>query len=141
LDHPDEIYDIPDNVKFINLQNVTHMALLLSRVVVEAQDSSPNDITITTSRQLSVVSWMEKFLPLFPYLLVEYKPAYGHIFQKYLTSYSHWGYSDFDIVWGDVSRWITQEELQDFDIVTYGFGDQDRVYVRGQFTFHKVRFL
>jgi hypothetical protein len=42
-----------------------------------------------------------------------------------------------DIMFGDLSRWITPVELNDFDIVTYGFGDQDRLYLRGQFTFHK----
>lgn len=42
-----------------------------------------------------------------------------------------------DILFGDLERWITPEELRDFDIVTYGYGDQERLYVRGQFTFHK----
>ena len=38
-----------------------------------------------------------------PYILVEYKPAFGHIFADYLTEYSHWGYSDFDVVFGDTT--------------------------------------
>jgi hypothetical protein len=42
-----------------------------------------------------------------------------------------------DIIFGDLPRWITPDELDEFDIVTYGFGDQDRIYLRGQFTFHK----
>ena len=54
-----------------------------------------------------------------------------------MTGYSHWGYSDLDILFGDLPRWITHDELYDFDIVTYGYGDQGRVYLRGQFTFHK----
>jgi hypothetical protein len=33
--------------------------------------------------------------------------------------------------------WITSDEWDEFDIVTYGFGDQERLYARGQFTFHK----
>jgi hypothetical protein len=69
--------------------------------------------------------------------LVEFKPALGHIFADYLKGYSHWGYSDLDILFGDLPRWMTPDELNDFDIVTYGFGDQDRLYMRGQFTFHK----
>jgi len=36
-----------------------------------------------------------------------------------------------------LERWITPDELNDFDIVTYGFGDQHRLYLRGQFTFHR----
>lgn len=38
---------------------------------------------------------------------------------------------------GDLERWITPDEFNDFDIVTYGFGDQNRLYLRGQFTFHR----
>lgn len=58
-----------------------------------------------------------------------------------MQGYSHWAYSDLDIAFGDLPRWITTEELTDFDIVTYGFGDQSRVYLRGQFTIHKVRIV
>jgi hypothetical protein len=65
------------------------------------------------------------------------KPALGHVFAEYLEGYSHWGYSDLDIIFGDLERWITQDELTEFDIVTYGFGDQERIYLRGQFTFHR----
>ena len=34
---------------------------------------------------------------------------------------------------------IEGDEWEDYDIVTYTFGDQNRAYLRGQFTFHKVR--
>jgi len=130
------LYDIPPNVQLINLQNMTFLATLLSRVILLEDEIV---IATTTKKQQQVIAWLETFLSLFPYLLVEYKPAYGYIFQDYFKTYSHWGYSDFDIVWGDMSRWITQDELINFDIVTYGFGDQHRLYLRGQFTFHKVR--
>jgi hypothetical protein len=76
-------------------------------------------------------------LQLYPYCLVEFKPALGHIFADYLQDYTHWGYSDLDILFGDLGRWITPDEWDEFDIVTYGFGDQERLYARGQFTFHK----
>ena len=44
-------------------------------------------------------------------MLVEYKPATGHVFADYLGEYTHWGYSDLDIAWGDLPRWITPDEL------------------------------
>jgi len=40
-------------------------------------------------------------------------------------------------MFGDVPRWVDEDELNFFDIVTFGFGDQDRLYLRGQFTFMK----
>jgi hypothetical protein len=41
--------------------------------------------------------------------------------------FAYRGYSDLDIMFGDLERWITPDELTEFDIVTYGFGDQHRV--------------
>lgn len=61
---------------------------------------------------------------------MEYKPAFGHIFADYLGGYSHWGYSDLDVVFGDLPRWIDEDEWRDYDVVTYGFGDQDKVSAR-----------
>ena len=72
-----------------------------------------------------------------PYVMVEFKPAFGHIFEEYLEGYSHWGYADLDMMIGDLERWISPDEFDEFDIVTYGFGDQNRLYLRGQFTFHR----
>ena len=71
--------------------------------------------------------------------MLQFKPAYGHIFEEYIDMnyYTHWGYSDLDIIFGDLPRWITNDELTNYDIVTYGYGDQHRLYLRGQFTFHK----
>ena len=72
-----------------------------------------------------------------PYILVEYKPAFGHIFAEYLKDYSHWGYSDLDVVFGDMSRWIDDDEWNDYDIVTYGFGELDTLVPAYAATIHK----
>lgn len=109
-----------------------NMADLLLRVI----DKRLSEIKIERSKLVQILS---KLLMNMPYVLIEFKPAYGYIFQKYIPtkSYTHWGYSDFDVMFGDLPTWITKEELDYFDIVTYGYGDQSRVYIRGQFTFHK----
>ena len=122
---------LPPNVKLIDLQSTTKLAELLLRVTDRRTKES-----LKMDRP-KLTSMITKTIEHHPYVLVEYKPATGHIFADYLTDYSHWGYSDLDIIWGDLPRWITKEELTDWDLVTYGFGDQDRVYLRGQFTFHK----
>lgn len=123
---------IPSNVKFIDLKSTRALAQLLSRVVDER--------LVGKSRQErdEFVDKLEKYIHSYPYSLVEFKPAMGYIFEKYLKGiYTHWGYADIDIVFGDLPRWITSSELETYDIVSYGYGDQDRVYLRGQFTFHK----
>ena len=122
----------PPNVKFVNLHSMENFASKLLRVM----DFIPQEDWVLDNREI-MIRVLTKYLTAYPYALVEYKPTFGHVFAEFLDEYSHWGYSDVDIVFGDLSRWITQEELQDFDIVTYGYGDQNRVYLRGQFTFHR----
>jgi hypothetical protein len=136
---PDE-NDLPSNVKLIDLNTKDDkdegsgcdMAKLFTRVTDERQKH--NQMKMPLNKLQSMLSRQIIHLP---YILVEYKPAFGHIFADYLKEYSHWGYSDIDVVFGDMSRWIDHDEWTDYDIVTYGFGDQDKLYLRGQFTFHR----
>ena len=122
----------PSNVIFLSLRSMEDFSHLLLRVIDKTEDA---DIAVGSKAKLAQI--LSNHIIKYPYILVEFKPALGHIFESYLEGYSHWGYSDLDILFGDLPRWITEDELTDFDIVTYGFGDQDRLYLRGQFTFHK----
>jgi len=123
-------FSMPSNVKLINLADVEGgMAELFLRVSDEKKQLEMERSTL--------IRIIERHISLYPYVLVEFKAAMGHIFADYLQSYSHWGYSDLDILFGDMPRWITPDELTNYDIVTYGYGDQDRLYLRGQFTIHK----
>lgn len=128
LPPPDQQYP---NVKFIDLQSTQQMTNLLLRVI---DQRSEENLEMSYSELLQILT---KHIDKYPYVLVEFKAAMGHIFARYLEGYSHWGYSDLDIAFGDLPQWVTEEELTEFDIVTYGYGDQDRLYLRGQFTFHK----
>jgi len=124
--------ECPDNVKFISLQTTRAFAERLVRVL---DHKDQGKLAFESLERLTLL--VSKHIEVYPYSLVEFKPALGHIFQEYLAGYSHWGYSDVDMLFGDLGRWISQDELDDYDIVTYGFGDQRRLYLRGQFTFHK----
>lgn len=123
----------PTNVKFINLNSMENMA---RNYLLRLMDQIPEEEWELRSRDM-MVRVVTHHLMSYPYALVEYKPTFGHVFADFLQDYTHWGYSDLDVVFGDLSRWITQEELTEYDIVTYGYGDQNRVYLRGQFTFHR----
>ena len=72
-----------------------------------------------------------------PRLVAEYKPAFGAVFAQYLVNYTHWGYSDLDVVLGQLPRFIERAELMDHHIITYSFGDMEAVYLRGQWTMHQ----
>lgn len=126
---------LPSNVRLINLGSMEALAKALLRVLPTGEGAPP--LVLEHGKLVKVLT---KQLQLYPYLLVEFKPALGYIFQEYLIDgrYTHWGYADLDMIFGDLPRWITQDELDNYDIVTYGFGDQHRLYLRGQFTFHRI---
>ena len=48
--------------------------------------------------------------------MAEYKPAFGVVFEDFLTGYSHWGYCDLDMVLGNLPFFIEAEELTNYDI-------------------------
>ena len=41
-----------------------------------------------------------------PYKLCDFKPALGYIFEDLLTTYHYWGYSDMDLVFGEIGEHI-----------------------------------
>lgn len=55
-----------------------------------------------------------------PYKLCDIKPAWPHILEDYLedTHYSHIGFSDIDLIFGDLCRFIDLEDIQNYDIWT-----------------------
>ena len=56
-----------------------------------------------------------------PYKLCDFKPVYGQAFAPELKGYDFWGYCDVDLLWGDISSFITDELLEQYD----------RLYTRG----------
>lgn len=73
----------------------------------------------------------------FSYIVTEYKPTHGIVFAEYLRAYSHWSYTDIDMLIGDLPLHVEHDELSTFDIFTYHFGDVFRLYLRGQFAAHR----
>ena len=49
------------------------------------------------------------------YKLCDYKPAYGYIFSEYIKGYDFWGYCDFDMIFGDIRKFISEEVLEEYD--------------------------
>lgn len=50
-----------------------------------------------------------------PYKLCDFKPAYGYIFEEYLSGFISWGHCDIDTLMGDLSSFITEEMLIRYD--------------------------
>ena len=50
-----------------------------------------------------------------PYKLCDYKPAYGYIFEDYLSDYKFWGHCDTDVLMGDLSKFFTDNVFDKYD--------------------------
>ena len=81
--------------------------------------------------------YFQHLIDVHPYILVEMKPALGFLFADYISNYTHWAYADLDLLAGRIDHQITPDMLQHYDIITMSFGDNNILYMRGQFTLHK----
>jgi len=52
------------------------------------------------------------------YKLVDLKPAYGELFSPELADYDFWGYTDLDLVYGDLAGLFTAEILNSHDVLS-----------------------
>ena len=50
-----------------------------------------------------------------PYKLCDFRPAYGEIYYDELKGYDFWGHCDTDLIWGDLSCFITDDILDKYD--------------------------
>lgn len=67
----------------------------------------------------------------------ELKPAFGVIFYERLQGYDFWAWSDIDIIWGDLRAFLTEEVLNEFDVVV-----PKEKWTAGHFTlFRNIPFL
>ncbi|MGL4512593.1 MAG: DUF6625 family protein [Lacipirellulaceae bacterium] len=64
-----------------------------------------------------------------PYKACDYKPMYGELFQGLLGAYDYWGYTDLDVVFGDLRAFLTANDLGASDVLT-----ARREYLVGHFT-------
>lgn len=53
----------------------------------------------------------------FPYKLCDFKPAYGFIFPELIKDYDFWGHGDIDMIFGNIRRFITNEVLNNHDLI------------------------
>jgi len=52
------------------------------------------------------------------YKLCDFKPAYGYIFSDFIKDYDFWGYCDIDVIFGNIRLFMTDELLNEYDIIS-----------------------
>lgn len=62
-----------------------------------------------------------------PYKLCDYRPLFGLVFHDVIMKYKFWGHCDPDIIWGDLSKYITSHVLTSYD----------RIYTSGHLTIYR----
>lgn len=113
------------NVKFIDLHVNGFSKIIVAQIL--ANKTSNEAIRGDLTEMLSEI------IINIPRYLIEIKPIFGSLFKDYLATYSHWSYTDPDIIWGDLTRWIDNNDYNDYDIVTLGkLNDAGRLFIRGQ---------
>lgn len=114
------------NVKFISLGENGFAKLFISEFMGISNATSQENREHLTAILSEIIVHMPKYL-------LEIKPAIGTLFRDYLTSYSHWSYTDPDILWGNLSNWIDESDTQTFDILSISkVLDAGRLFLRSQ---------
>ena len=75
---------------------------------------SLSELTTLISKKLELNVEIKK-----PYKLCDYRPMFGHIFSTYSKNYEFWAYGDIDLIYGDLSKFLSQRILEKFDVITF----------------------
>jgi len=52
-----------------------------------------------------------------PYKFCDLRPAFGIIFEDYISDYDFWGHGDTDVIFGDIRNFLTEEVLGNYDLI------------------------
>lgn len=116
------------NVKLIDVGTGGFSKLIIAKL---SEISNYNE---TTREKMTIQ--LNDIIVHSPRYMIEVKPMLGSLFQRYLSSYSHWSFTDPDIMWGNLTHWIEAGDLNRFDIVTMTqYMDAGRLFIRGQVHF------
>ena len=62
----------------------------------------------------------------------DYRGSLGYLYEEEIKGYDYWGHCDFDVVFGDMNKWLPDKLLCNFDV----FSGHD-TYVNGCFSLYK----
>lgn len=88
----------------------------------EIPKTYPKNITFKPTTLQALNTHVNKVVnanvPLSPRKFCDLKPAYGAIFYEDIKDYDFWGFCDMDIIWGNIRKFITENVLSNYDIIS-----------------------
>lgn len=85
-----EIGDLPSNVEIIRL--------------------TMEEVKALFDRKLGFSVSLSK-----PYKLCDFRPLYGLLLEDYISEYDYWGHCDFDLIWGNIRKFINEYNIEKYD--------------------------
>ena len=80
---------------------------------VKYQEISFDEYKALVSEKLGII-----FNPVSAYKLCDLKPAYGFIHEDVVRGYDFFGFGDLDLVYGDLRKLYTREDLRRYDLIS-----------------------
>lgn len=99
-----------DNTEFNYPQNVKRILMSFSDLQHLVSEKFEFQVSLDTPRKLC-----------------DYKPAYGYIFENYLSNYEYWGHCDTDIIVGNLNNFL-------LPLLTKNY---DKIFTLGHFIIYK----
>ena len=53
-----------------------------------------------------------------PYKICDLRPAFGKVFEDYIKDFDFWGYSDLDLIYGNMGHFLSLEVLKKNDVIS-----------------------
>ena len=122
--HDDGPTDSPSNVKF------KHMPLLDLAQRLWKVHALRRHFTLTWDAFLQRVQ--ECYADDNPAKGNDLKPLYGALFEEELAEFTHWGWTDLDMIWGNLGAFL--EPLLSHDVISAPDGQRPALYLSGQLT-------
>ena len=70
-----------------------------------------------------------------PYKMVDLKPMFGDLFFDYIKDCDWWGFTDLDVIYGNLNNFINDDVLDNFEVIS-----QNHRNLFGPFTLLPIRF-
>jgi hypothetical protein len=89
---------------------------------------SLSDFETRVKQKLNITPIIE-----FPRKLCDFRPTYGIVFDDYISGYDFWGHCDIDVIFGDLSLFLSDETLTSYDVIS----SRMQMHMSGHFSLYK----